>query len=92
MAEDADHLEGEGLEEGPPEIPDLEIEKPPEGGVDTAYLGRVVKKRRTLEERSLHEGMRERRREGQNGGREEREGAATGRGEIGREVGDRDRI
>jgi hypothetical protein len=54
--EDEEEIEKEEELEAP-EIPDLEIDPPPpEDGIDTAYLGHVVKKRRTLEGRSLHEG------------------------------------
>ena len=56
-SEEEEEVENEEEEElEPPEIPGLEIDPPPEDGMDTAYLGHVVKKRRTLEGRSLHKG------------------------------------
>lgn len=52
--EEEEEVEDEDEELEPPEIPDLQIDDPPEGGVDTTYLGHVAKKRRLVEGRSIY--------------------------------------
>jgi hypothetical protein len=52
--EDEEDEEEQLLE--PPEIPNLLIDDPPDDGVNTTYLGHVVKRRRILEGRSIYEG------------------------------------